>query len=136
MIRWQSYRSLVARALVTALMILLLGGCGSNRTVPAANPRAPPVPSVPGAIPQPEHIVLVVFENKAYQQVIGSPAAPYLTALAHTGANFTNAHGERHPSQPNYVALLSGSPHGITDDFCPQHLGNQPNLARQLLDSG
>lgn len=137
MIRWQSHRSPLASALVTALtMVLLLGGCGPNRTLPAVNPSGPPVPRVPGAIPRPDHIMLVVFENKAYQQVIGSAAAPYLTALAHTGANFTDAHAERHPSQPNYVALLSGSTQGVTDDSCPHHLDNQPNLARQLLDSG
>lgn len=92
--------------------------------------------SVPGAVPRPNHVLLVVFENKAYQQVIGAAAAPYLTSLAHAGANFTNAHGESHPSQPNYIALLSGSTHGVTGDACPQNLGDQPNLARQLLDSG
>jgi phosphatidylinositol-3-phosphatase len=92
--------------------------------------------SAPGAVPRPDHVLLVVFKNKAYQQVIGVPAAPYLTSLAHAGANFTDAHGERHPSQPNYVALLSGSTHGVTDNSCPQNLGDQPNLARQLLDSG
>jgi acid phosphatase len=80
--------------------------------------------------------LIVVFENKGYQQVIGAAAAPYLTSLAHEGANFTNAHGESHPSQPNYIALLSGSAHGVTDDACPQDLGTAPNLARQLLDSG
>jgi acid phosphatase len=40
-------------------------------------------------------------------------------------------------SQPsNYLAVLSGSTHGITGDSCPQPPGNQPNLARQLLDTG
>ncbi|MBV9729292.1 MAG: acid phosphatase [Pseudonocardiales bacterium] len=137
MICWQPHRPPSVSALMAALMtVLLLGGCGPGSTMPAANPSGPPVPSVPGAVPRPDHIVVVVFENKAYQQVIGAAAAPYLTSLAHTGANFTDAHGERHPSQPNYVALLAGSTHGVTDDSCPQQLGTQPNLARQLLDSG
>jgi acid phosphatase len=79
--------------------------------------------------------MIVIFENKAYRQVIDNPAAPYLSSLARGGANFGDAHGESHPSQPNYVALLSGSTHGVTNDSCPQDLGDQPNLARQLLDA-
>jgi acid phosphatase len=134
---WQPHRSASARAFVTALMsVLLLGGCGPNPAGPAADRTGPPRASVPGAVPRPDHIVVVVFENHSYQQVIGAAAAPYLTSLARAGANFTDAHGEQHPSQPNYVALLSGSTHGITDDSCPLNLWDQPNLARQLLDSG
>ena len=137
MICWQRHRPSAAGALVAALMtMVLLGGCSQGSTAPAANPSASPVPSVPGAVPRADHVLVVIFENKAYQQVIGSAAAPYLTSLAHAGANFTNAHGERHPSQPNYVALFSGSTQGVTDDACPQQLGTAPNLARQLLDSG
>lgn len=134
---WQPCRWFSVSALITALMtVLLLGGCGPGRTSPAVSPSGSPVPSAPGAVPHPDHVLLVVFENKAYQQVIGTAAAPYLTSLAHTGANFVDAHGERHPSQPDYIALLSGSTHGVTDDSCPQNFGDQPNLARQLIDSG
>lgn len=134
---WQPCRWFSVSALITALMtVLLLGGCGPGRTSRTVSPSGSPVPSVPGAVPHPDHVLIVVFENKAYQQVIGTAAAPYLTSLAHTGANFVDAHGERHPSQPDYIALLSGSTHGVTDDSCPQNFGDQPNLARQLIDSG
>jgi len=54
---------------------------------------------------------------------MSQPNAPYLTALANTGARFTNSHGVAHPSQPNYIALFSGSTHGVTGDQCPQDLG-------------
>lgn len=134
---WQSYRWFSASALITALMtVLLLDGCGPARTSPTVSPSRSPVPGARGAVPRLDHVLVVVFENKAYQQVIGTAAAPYLTSLAHTGANFIDAHGEQHPSQPNYIALLSGSTHGVTDNSCPQNLGDQPNLARQLIDSG
>jgi hypothetical protein len=124
---WQRHRPSAAGALVAALMtMVLLGGCSQGSTAPAANPSASPVPSVPGAVPRADHVLVVVFENKAYQQVIGSAAAPYLTSLAHAGANFTNAHGERHPSQPNYVALFSGSTQGVTDDACPSNWAPRP----------
>jgi phosphatidylinositol-3-phosphatase len=136
-IRRQPHRASSARAFVAALMMVsLLGGCGLHSRVHTVSPGGPPVTSAPGAVPRPDHVVVVAFENKNYQQVIGAAAAPYLTSLARSGANFTDAHGELHPSQPNYIALLSGSTYGVTDDSCPQQLGNQPNLARQLLDSG
>jgi hypothetical protein len=78
----------------------------------------------------------VVFENNGYDQVIGNPAAPYLNSLARVGASLTNAHGETHPSQPNYIALFSGSTHGVVDDSCPQDLGPAPTLASQLTAAG
>ena len=38
-------------------------------------------------IPRPDHVVICVLENHAYQQIIGSPAAPYINQLASIGAN-------------------------------------------------
>lgn len=79
--------------------------------------------------------MVVVFENKNARQVIGSPDAPYLTALSRQGVNFTQAYGASHPSQPNYLALFSGSTQGLTDDSCP-HTFATPNLAEQLMYAG
>ncbi len=44
----------------------------------------------------------------------------------------TQSYGIRHPSQPNYLALFSGSTQGLTDDSCP-HTYRTPNLGAQLL---
>ena len=79
--------------------------------------------------------MVVVFENKALDDVLGSGQAPYLDSLASSAASFTDAHGEVHPSQPNYLALFSGSTHGVTDDRCPLTLTGD-NLAGQLLAAG
>ncbi|GAA2132825.1 alkaline phosphatase family protein [Actinomadura napierensis] len=70
-------------------------------------------------VPTPDHVVVAIFENHSYSQVIGSSSAPYFTSLANGGANLTNFYAETHPSQPNYFALFSGSTQGITDDTCP-----------------
>lgn len=43
---------------------------------------------------------------------------------------------ETHPSQPNYLALFSGSTQGVADNGCPHNLGARPNLGRQLIDAG
>jgi phosphatidylinositol-3-phosphatase len=123
------------RATAVSLSLLALAGCSSS-TTPDPDAHVPAVSSVAGAVPRPDHVLVVLFENKGYSEVIGNSQAPYLNSLATSGANFTNAHGLAHPSQPNYVALLSGATQGVTDDACPQNLGNKPNLARQLLDAG
>ena len=58
---------------------------------------------------EPSHVVVVMEENQSYGQIIGNPGAPFINALAMQGALFTDAHGVRHPSQPNYLAIFSGS---------------------------
>lgn len=84
------------------------------------------------ALPQPDHVVIVMEENHAYAQIIGSSSAPYINTLATQGALFTSSYGISHPSQPNYVALFSGSTQGLTDDSCP-HTFSGPDLGSQLL---
>ena len=87
------------------------------------------------AVPAPAHVVVVVMENHSYGDVIGNPDAPYLTALAARGADFTRSFAITHPSQPNYLALFSGSTHHVTSDFCPVTF-DAPNLAADLLTAG
>jgi hypothetical protein len=67
-----------------------------------------------------DHIVIVIEENKNLKDVIGNTTnALYINQLASIGASFTDAHGEWHPSQPNYFALFSGSMQGLVGDKCP-----------------
>ncbi|MFF5545893.1 alkaline phosphatase family protein [Streptomyces olivaceoviridis] len=90
-----------------------------------------------GAVPSPDHVVVVVFENHAYSQVIGSSSAPYINSLKAGGANLTQSYAETHPSQPNYFALFSGSTQGITDDSCyTPGFSSAPNLASELIAAG
>lgn len=92
-------------------------------------------PAQGGTLPKPAHIVIAIEENHAYSQIIGSSNAPYINSLAKQGASFTNSHAIMHPSQPNYLALLSGSTQGIIDDSCP-HTFSGPDLGRELIDAG
>jgi acid phosphatase len=91
---------------------------------------------VPGqALPRYDHVVVVIFENKNYDQMVGSPYAPYFNQLAGEGALLTQSYGVTHPSQGNYLALYSGSTQNVNGDNCPNtyradHLGNQ------LIDAG
>jgi hypothetical protein len=74
---------------------------------------------------------VVVLENHSYSEIIEASQAPFIASLAATGAVFTESFAVTHPSQPNYLALFSGSTHGITDDSCP-HTFATPNLASEL----
>ncbi|MQS14570.1 acid phosphatase [Streptomyces kaniharaensis] len=89
-------------------------------------------------LPTPDHIVVVVMENHAYSQVIGSSRAPYINnTLVAGGATLTQSYALTHPSQPNYYMLFSGSSQGITDDSCVDVGALQgPNLASELLATG
>src|SRR5262245_24504439 len=87
------------------------------------------------AVPRYDHVVIVIEENHAQPQIIGSSSAPYMNSLAQQGANFTNSYAITHPSQPNYLALFAGSTLGITDDSTP-HTFSSDNLGSQLLAAG
>ena len=86
-------------------------------------------------MPEPAHTVVVVMENHSYADIIGNPAAPFINELAGRGALFTRSSAITHPSEPNYLALFSGSTQGVTDDGCPNRF-TAPNLAADLIRVG
>lgn len=88
-----------------------------------------------GPLPRVSHIVVVVMENRSYGDVAGSSDTPYISWLGHHGALFTSSFAVAHPSQPNYLAMFSGSTQGIADDNCP-YTFTAPNLALELLAAG
>jgi phosphatidylinositol-3-phosphatase len=67
------------------------------------------------SLPSPQHAVVIVFENKSAGEITAA-SAPTFTALGRQYARLTNYVAVTHPSLPNYLALVSGSTHGITDD--------------------
>jgi phosphatidylinositol-3-phosphatase len=97
---------------------------------------APAPAATAQVLPAPVHIVIVIEENKPDSSVIGSKPAPYINALANSGANMTQSFAETHPSEPNYLALFAGNTFGLTSDACPVNAGAAPNLASELLVAG
>ncbi|WP_225845100.1 alkaline phosphatase family protein [Streptomyces sp. HPF1205] len=91
-----------------------------------------------GAVPTPDHTVVVVMENHAYNQVIGSSSAPYINnTLKAGGANLTQSYAITHPSQPNYYDLFSGSNQGVTTDGCvTPGFSSAANLGSEVLAAG
>ena len=87
-------------------------------------------------LPRPDHVMIVIEENRGYAQIMDKRnSASYIHALAKRGVLFTQSYGVAHPSQPNYLALFSGSTQGITRNSCP-HSFSTDNLASTLLDGG
>lgn len=87
----------------------------------------------------PAHTVVLVLENKAYSQIVGSPLTPYINTLLADPytATFTQSYGLTHPSQPNYLHLFSGSAQGVFTNNLPAALPfTTPNLGGALLQMG
>jgi len=110
---------------VASLGLLLIAGC----LVDVAMAQAP------AKIPAASHIIVVMEENHSYSEIIGSSEAPYINSLAAQGALFTQSFAIGHPSQPNYLAIFSGSTQGVTDDSCP-HTFSTDSLESELLAAG
>jgi phosphatidylinositol-3-phosphatase len=89
-------------------------------------------------IPRPDHVIVVIEENHGYDQLIGSKIATFLNQLADSGALFMDSHGVIHPSQPNYLAIFSGSLQGIDGDECLEKKTpyTTPNLGAALINNG
>src|SRR5919199_1024600 len=122
-------RRLVGAALAAVWIAACAGG---------AAPATPLVPRTVAARaqvpPSVGHIVLVLMENHDYEQVIGSPDAPYINALASRYALADN-YGLLHPSLPNYLALLGGDTFGVTTD-CTRCFIDAVNLVDALEANG
>jgi phosphatidylinositol-3-phosphatase len=116
----------IGRLVAGAAALALLGVTGAAATA-ASKPVGPP---------RPDHVVIVMLENKRYDKIVGDPKTPWITGLSRSGANLTRFYAETHPSQPNYLALFSGSTQGVADNNCPHDLGDRKNLAQQLAGAG
>jgi acid phosphatase len=154
---WLPARPGLARAaslLAAVVLVVITAGCdghgletaGQTGASAAASPSTgqtsagSAAPSVttgaqPAKVPAPAHTVVVVMENHSYEQIIASPAAPFINQLAGRGALFTRSYAITHPSQPNYLALFSGSTQGVADDGCPVRF-TAGNLAADLIKAG
>ena len=66
----------------------------------------------------------MIEENLSSRNLL--PQLTYLTSLMHDNANFTNSHGVDHPSQPNYLALFSGSTQGTGSEGKRNPDGSNP----------
>ncbi len=116
------------------LFALSLAGCSQASTLPGQSVAASGTPArVAAAAPHANNVVVVIMENRDYNLIIGNAQAPYINGtLVPQAALMTNSHAIEHPSEPNYLALFSGSDQGVHDDSCP-HSFSTPNVGAELL---
>jgi hypothetical protein len=116
-----------ARLLVVLVVALWSTACAGSATHATG--------ASPNSVPRLDHVVVVVFENEERKSILGSPAAPTFNRLAATYSQATDERAVSHPSLPNYLALVSGSTHGVTDDCvnCPQ---TGPTIGSLLTKQG
>lgn len=114
-------------------LLLVAAGCGGGAVsasssttaatptpTPVATPSPSPAPSpspTPATIPAADHVFLIVLENHAFSQVIGSPFMPYLNSLAAQHSLATNYFANTHPSIGNYFMLTTGNIETNNDAF-------------------
>ena len=115
----------------SALLIsLALAAIPLKAQVPTPTPVSIAFPGVP----QYDHIVVVIEENKSYSDIVDANPPYIMNTLFNLGAAMTNSYSLAHPSEPNYFALYAGDTFGITDDNNYKEHG--PSLATILVANG
>jgi hypothetical protein len=141
---WKAYFALVSLApgnhklAIRFVNDLFLGrACDRNllvdvvRTYALRQSPAPVPPPLPAPTPSGRpHVMVIVEENREAGSV-----SPYVNSLGLLYGNASSWTGVAHPSLPNYLALISGSTQGVTDDGTGYVL-NGDNLGRQLSAAG
>lgn len=110
----------------------------STTAAPTSTTAAPT--STAGASPTgaPPHVMVIMMENKSYDEVVGQASQPYTNGLADDYGSATRSYAFGHPSLPNYLDLVSGSNQGVSDDGPPasHSFPGAPTLANQLAADG
>jgi hypothetical protein len=84
--------------------------------------------------PRLDRAFVIMLENHSQQGVVGDPNAPYITSLAARYGQATSYYGVTHPSEPNYVAAISGSNWWVNNDD-PANRFDHTNIVDSLEGS-
>src|SRR5205823_12976801 len=82
------------------------------------------------------HVMVIVEENRNRGEVIGASSMPYFNSLASAYGNTTAWDGVSRPSLPNYLALISGSTQGVSNDECGHSFPGVPTIGSDLSLAG
>jgi len=115
------------------IFVLLITSCSFRSDVtpvPIVPSLSEPAPTPNTAIPNFDHIVIVIFENEEISTILSSPDLPALTRLVDSGSLLTQYFAVTHPSMPNYIALIGGDTYGYDHacDFCDIDVTSLPDL--------
>lgn len=93
---------------------------------------------------KPTKVFVILMENHNWQDIKGSPSAPYINGLLATAAHCEQYFSPPgiHPSEPNYIWIEAGDNYGITTDNPPgtgsseNHVDTTSHLVTQLEAAG
>jgi phosphatidylinositol-3-phosphatase len=105
-----------------------------SRTLPPS-PTASPSPTPEPLVPDFTHIIVIMFENKEFNSVIGNSKMRAYNRWAGDYTLLTDEFAIMHPSLPNYIALIGGDTFGITSDN-PKISIDSPSLPDLIEASG
>lgn len=103
---------------------------GTGPASASSNPATPNVSNLPAF----DHIFLIVMENRAYENIVGSSSAPYINGLIAKYGLATNYHAVTHDSFPNYMALTGADTFGLTSS-CGTCIFTGPNIAADRVEA-
>ncbi len=124
------WKLVLAALAAFGFMALIIVGSQGNHPIATPTPTPTPVAAVPAF----DHVYVIVMENKSFGAIVGNANAPYLNQLIKQGGLATNYTAVTHPSEPNYLALWSGSTQGVRDDRV--HRIDGESLADQVESNG
>ncbi|HEX9056039.1 MAG TPA: alkaline phosphatase family protein [Ktedonobacterales bacterium] len=133
-------------ATVTACLVLvaslLVAACVPGHSEDAGR-TAPPGPAPTATSPGVPftHVFVIVMENEEATAIYGSASAPYINQLAAQYAVAAQYYAVTHPSLPNYISLVAGSPNPLDGTDCSVgptcHVpGARTNVADEIEASG
>jgi hypothetical protein len=110
-------------------------GCGGGGISVTTGPGATPTPTPTSTgLPAADHVFVIVLENHAFAQVIGSSSMPFLNSLATGHSLAANYFANTHPSIGNYFMLTTGNVETNDDAFTGTV--SSDNIARALTGAG
>jgi phosphatidylinositol-3-phosphatase len=128
-------------------LLISCGGSTGSQSNPDPIPAPPPAPPPPPPSPPPgggggtsnpvlaaQHLVIVIFENQNYSEVIGSPVMPFFNSFAQQNSLATQFYANVHPSIGNYFMMTTGQVVTEDDTFAGTFAGD--NIASLLTAAG
>lgn len=125
-------KRLVSRFVAIFTIFSLLGACAPFSAPPSDQNAATPSTN---SVPRLDHVVIITFENKEIQKIIGNPYMPTFNMYARNNALLTQFYAVTHPSLPNYLAMIGGDTFNIKTD-CRSCFVNAPSLPDLIEASG
>ncbi len=120
-----------SRIIFIITLLSLISACS-----PASQPVSTPIPETSSTtVPNFDHIVIVTFENKGYNKVVGSLLMPTFNFYARKYTLLTQFYAVAHPSLPNYIAMIGGDTFNISSD-CKDCFVNAKSLPDLIEASG